>query len=100
MEPKVYDLIQTVTFLLPVLALVWKGAQLTAELKQVRKDLDSAYNKACHNNQSTNDKLEEERRATDSAISTIIAQLSDIREKLARLDERLSTKMQHRSEKK
>ena len=103
--------IETIVFLLPVLVLVWKGAKLTARLEILEesvKDKTDAIEKSikdetekleasikekeevfCKKNALLQDKLEQERIATDSSIGAIMATLTEIQKSIVRVETKL-----------
>lgn len=103
--------IETLIFLLPVLVLVWKGAKLTGRLetlevsvkektaaieqsiKDKTKDLEDNIKEKeevfCKKNALLQDKLEQERIATDSSIGAIMATLTEIQKSIVRVETKL-----------
>ena len=83
------DTITTVIFLLPVLTLVWKGAKMTARLETLEKDVKDKTEKFCKDHAALTEKLEQERIATDSSITAIMATLTEIQKSLVRVETKL-----------
>ena len=83
------DTITTVIFLLPVLTLVWKGAKMTARLEALEKDVKDKSEKFCKDHAALTEKLEQERIATDSSITAIMATLTEIQKSLVRVETKL-----------
>ena len=103
--------IETVIFLLPVLVLVWKGAKLTSRLESLEKNVDDKTKSLensikekvkdieddikmkeetfCKKNALLQDKLEQERIATDSSIGAIMATLTEIQKSIVRVETKL-----------
>ena len=78
MDPKTIDLIQAVTYLIPIAALIWKAAQQAAEVKEIRKDLEENIHKFCTKHEEMNQRIEDERRATDSLSISMMNSLHKI----------------------
>lgn len=83
------DSINTVIFLLPVLGLVWKGAKLTTRFEQLEKNVQEKTEKFCRDHRNMEEKIEQERLATDSSIATIMATLTEIQKALVRVETKL-----------
>lgn len=83
------SLINTIVFLLPVLMLVWKGAKLATEFVQLKKDVKEKTEKFCKDHRNMEEKIEQERLATDSAINSIMATLTEIQKSLVRVETKL-----------
>lgn len=83
------SLINTIVFLLPVLILVWKGAKLATEFEQLKKDVKEKTEKFCKDHRNMEEKIEQERLATDSAINSIMATLTEIQKSLVRVETKL-----------
>jgi len=88
----VKDLINTIVFLLPVLALVWKGAKLTSRLEQLEKDVKDKTDKFCKDHKEMQERIEEERKSTDRSIDAIMETLTEIKTSLARVETKLEIK--------
>lgn len=83
------DTIQTIIFLLPVLALVWKGAKLTSKLEQLEEDVKEKTKKFCNDHTTMQIRIEEERKQTNKSIDAIMLSLSDIKVSLERVETKL-----------
>lgn len=83
------NVIGTIIYLLPVLALVWKGAKLTSKLEQLEKDVEERTTKFCRDHKEMQAKIEEERKLTDKAIDAIMLTLTDIKTSIARVETKL-----------
>lgn len=86
MNPQMTDTIQTVVYLLPIAGLVWKAAMQSAELKELRKDVDENIAKFCKDHRNMEDRIEHERLATDSSISTMLNSLHKIELAITRIE--------------
>ncbi|SEP79510.1 hypothetical protein SAMN04487977_101448 [Treponema bryantii] len=86
------NVIGTVIYLLPVLALVWKGAKLTSKLEQLEKDVEEKTSKFCNDHKTLQAKIEEERKSTDKSIDAIMLTLTDIQKSLVRVETKLEEK--------
>ena len=87
--PFLKEFINTICYLLPVLSLVWKGAKITSRVEQLEKDLEKKTVKFCRDHSNMEEKLEQERLATDSSIASIMATLTDIQKSLVRVETKL-----------
>ena len=83
------NVIGTIIYLLPVLALVWKGAKLTSKLEQLEKDVEEKTAKFCRDHKEMQAKIEEERKSTDKTIDAIMLTLTDIKTSIARVETKL-----------
>ena len=83
------DTINTLVFLLPVLALVWKGAKLATEFEQLKNNVQEKTEKFCKDHRNMEAKIEQERLATDSSIATIMNTLTEIQKALVRVETKL-----------
>lgn len=86
MNPQMTDTIQTVIYLLPIAGLIWKAALQSAELKELRKDVDENISKFCRDHRNMEDKIEHERIATDSSIATVLNSLHKIELAVTRIE--------------
>ena len=83
------DTLNTIIFLLPVLGLVWKGSRLTTRFEQLEKDVGEKTEKFCRDHRNMEQKIEQERIATDSSIATIMNTLTEIQKSLVRVETKL-----------
>lgn len=83
------SVIGTIIYLLPVLALVWKGAKLTAKLEELERDVKEKTTKFCTDHKEMQAKIEEERKSTDKSIDAIMLTLTEIKTSLARVETKL-----------
>lgn len=83
------SLINTVVFLLPVMGLIWKGAKLTTRFETLEKNVQEKTEKFCKDHRNMEEKIEEERKATDMAISTLMATITEIQKSLVRIETKL-----------
>jgi len=83
------EVINTVVFLLPVLALVWKGAKMAARIDTLEATVKEKTEKFCKDHAMLTEKLEQERIATDSSISAIMATLTEIQKGMVRIETKI-----------
>ena len=83
------ELITAIVFLLPVLTLVWKGAKMAARIEHLELEFKDKSDRFYKNVTLLEDKVEQERLATDSSIATIMATLTDIQKTLVRVETQL-----------
>ena len=103
--------VDTIIFLLPVLVLVWTGAKLTGRLESLEVSLKEKTSSLenyikektndieesirikeetfCKKNALLQEKLEQERIATDTSIGTIMATLTEIQKSIVRVETKL-----------
>lgn len=73
-----WPIIQQFIYILPLVGIVYKLGGVMNEHAKLKEDFEKAYELFCKKNEKFETKLEDERRATDSAITTIMAQLNSI----------------------
>lgn len=83
------DFLNTIIYLVPVLALVWKGATMAAKLKEIETNVKEKTEKFCKDHKEMQERIEEERKATDKSIDAIMATLTDIQKSLVRVETKL-----------
>lgn len=83
------DTITTIIFLLPVLALVWKGARMAARIDTLESTVKEKTEKFCKDHAMLTEKLEQERIATDSSIAAIMTTLTEIQKGMVRIETKL-----------
>ena len=83
------DIIQTVVFLLPVLALVWKGAKMASKMEFLEETVKEKTAKFCTDHSNMNARIEEERKNTEKNIDAIMLTLSEIQQSIVRIETKL-----------
>lgn len=83
------EFLNTVIYLIPVLALVWKGATMAAKIKELEATVKEKTEKFCKDHKEMQERIEEERKATDRSIDAIMATLSEIKTSLVRVETKL-----------
>jgi septal ring factor EnvC (AmiA/AmiB activator) len=83
------DFLNTIIYLVPVLALVWKGATMAAKLKEIEANVKEKTDKFCKDHREMAERIEEERKSTDRSIDAIMNTLTDIKTSLARVETKL-----------
>ena len=83
------DIIQTIVFLLPVLALVWKGAKVTSRLEFLEENVKEKTTKFCTDHSNMNARIEQERKNTEENINAIMKTLSEIQQSIVRIETKL-----------
>lgn len=83
------NVIGTIIYLMPVLALVWKGAKLTAKIEELEKEVEEKTAKFCTDHKEMQKRIEEERKSTDKSIDAIMNTLTEIKTALARVETKL-----------
>ena len=83
------DFLNTVIYLVPVMALVWKCATMAAKLKEIEANVKEKTEKFCRDHREMAERIEEERKSTDRSIDAIMNTLTDIKTSLARVETKL-----------
>ena len=83
------DTIQTVIFLLPVLALVWKGAKMTSKVEQLEATVKEKTEKFCRDHQEMGKKIEQEKSDNEKSIDAIMLTLTEIQKSIVRIETKL-----------
>ena len=80
------NLVSAIVYLLPVLALVWKGAKLTSQLEHLEVNVKEKTDKFCKDHSEMKKKIEEEHNNTDKSIDSIMLILTDIQKSIVRIE--------------
>ena len=83
------DTIQTVIFLLPVLALVWKGAEMSSKVKQLEATVKEKTEKFCKDHSEMQQRIEEDRKANDKSLDAVMLTLTEIQKSIVRIETKL-----------
>ena len=83
------DTISTLVYLLPLVALVWKGGKLAERFTQLENQVKEKTEKFCKDHRNMEERIEEERKSTDMAISTLMNTLTEIQKSLVRFETKL-----------
>lgn len=83
------DTIQTVIFLLPVLALVWKVADMWSKVRQLEATVKEKTEKFCKDHAEMQQKIEEERKANDKSMDAVMMTLTEIQKSIVRIETKL-----------
>ncbi len=83
------DTIQTVIFLLPVLALVWKGAKMSSKVEQLEATVKEKTEKFCKDHSDMQKRIEEERKNNDKSMDAVMLTLSEIKQSIVRIETKL-----------
>lgn len=84
------EFINTVTFLLPVLILVWKGAKLSAQVEQLDETVKEKVKKFCDEHRELEQRIEQERKDTYHDINEVLNTLNEIRRSIVRIETTLN----------
>ena len=82
-------LIQTIVFLLPVLALVWKGARTASKIETIEATLKERTDRFDRVIKEVKEKAEQERLATDSSFNSVMNTLNEIQKSIVRIEVQL-----------
>lgn len=80
------DFIGTIAYLLPLLALVWKGAKLSAKIEQIETIMKEKIEKFCADHKEMQKQIENERKETDRDISAVLKTLNEIQQSIVRIE--------------
>ena len=80
------DFISTIAFLIPLLALVWKGARLSAKIEQIESTMKEKIEKFCNDHKEMQKEIENERKETDRDITAVLTTLTDIQKSIVRIE--------------
>ena len=83
------DTIQTIIFLLPVLALVWKGARMASKIEQLEVTVKEKTEKFCKDHADMQKKIEEERENNDKSLDAVMMTLTEIQKSIVRIETKL-----------
>lgn len=83
------DFLNTIIYLVPVMALVWKCATMAAKLKEIEANVKEKTDKFCRDHKEMSERIEEERKSTDKSIDAIMSTLTDIQKALVRVETKL-----------
>ena len=83
------DTISTLVYLLPLVALVWKGGKLAERFTQLENQVKEKTEKFCKDHRNMEERIEEERKSTYMAISTLMNTLTEIQKSLVRVETKL-----------
>lgn len=74
------EMIASIVYLIPLLTLVYKGGKMSARIESIEKE-----------NQRLSAALEDEKSDTDTSITTILQQLSQIQQSIVRIETKLES---------
>ncbi len=80
------DFIGTIVYLIPLLALVWKGAKLSAKIEQIEETMREKIEKFCNDHKEMQKEIEAERKETDRDISAVLSTLNQIQQSIVRIE--------------
>lgn len=83
------DTIQTIIFLLPVLALVWKGAKMSSKVEQLEATVKEKTDKFCKDHSDMQKRIEEEHKNTDKSFDAVMQTLTKIEKSIVRIETKL-----------
>ena len=94
------DTIQTIIFLMPVLALVWKGAKMSSKVEQLEATVKEKTDKFCKDhaemekrieqlNTDMQKRIEEEHKNTDRSLDAVMQTLTKIEKSIVRIETKL-----------
>lgn len=84
-----YNILQTVIFLLPVLGLVWKGAKMTSKLETLESTVKEKTEKFCKDHAEMQKKIEQEKDNNEKSIDAIMLTLTEIQKSIVRIETKL-----------
>lgn len=80
------EFIGTIAYLLPLLALVWKGAKLSSRIEQIENVMKEKIDKFCTDHKEMQKQIDNERKETDRDISAVLKTLNEIQQSIVRIE--------------
>lgn len=78
--------IQDVIYLLPLVGLIWKAAQQSSEVKQLRKDMDANTKKFCEEHKELEQAVQHNKIVVDDVMKSVAEKLTSIQVSIARIE--------------
>ena len=91
MAESVFDLLQTVIFLIPVATIIWKASSLSSRVENLESKVDYNITKFCTDHKDMSAKIEEERKQKDETIMTIMKALNEIQQSIVRIETKIGS---------
>jgi hypothetical protein len=83
------DTLQTIIFLLPVLALVWKGAKMSSKIEQLELTVKEKTDKFCKDHSDMQKRIEQERSNNEKSMDAVMLTLNEIQKSIVRIETKL-----------
>lgn len=83
------DTLQTIIFLLPVLALVWKGAKMSSKIEQLELTVKEKTDKFCKDHSDMQKRIEQERSNNEKSMDAVMLTLNEIQKSIVRVETKL-----------
>ena len=83
------DTLQTIIFLLPVLALVWKFAKMSSKVEQIEVTVKEKTEKFCKDHSDMQKRIEQERSNTEKSMDAVMLALNDISRSIVRIETKM-----------
>ena len=83
------DTVQTIIFLMPVLALVWKGAKMASKVDQLEATVKEKTEKFCRDHTEMQKKIEEEHKNNEKSFDAVMLTLTDIQKSIVRIETKM-----------
>lgn len=84
------EFVGTIAYLLPLLALVWKGAKMASKIDLIENVMKEKVEKFCSDHKELQKQIENERKETDRDISAVLKSLSEIQRSIVRIETTLN----------
>ena len=91
---EIKDFFQPIIFMLPVFALVWKGALLTARLSNLETVVKEKVEKFCKDHSEMSQKIESLDRESESELAKVTETLVSIQKSIVRIETKLNIEEQ------
>lgn len=91
MAESVFGLLQTVIFLIPVAAIIWKASALSSTVENLETKVDYNISKFCSDHKDMSARIEEERKQKDETIMTIMKTLNEIQQSIVRIETKIGS---------
>ena len=87
---EIKDFFQPLIFMLPVFALVWKGALLTSRLSNLETVVKEKVDKFCKDHSEMSKKIETLDKENESELSKVTETLMSIQKSIVRIETKLN----------
>jgi hypothetical protein len=91
---EIKDFFQPIIFMLPVFALVWKGALLTSRLSNLETVVKEKVDKFCKDHSEMQSKIESLDKENESELAKVTETLVSIQKSIVRIETKLNIEEQ------
>lgn len=83
------EFLSTIAFLIPLLALVWKGALLTARLSTLENTVKEKVKELNNGARQMETKIDKEEQETEASIKQLMTMLNDMQKTIVRIETKI-----------